>query len=286
MSLQPSLQIRRVSSSSLRLNQPQSWADGFGFRNLTTVTSVAVTAGATAHTAGTWVQLVANNATAEETAALLLVPFNTFTSNNDTALLCDIGTGNASGDPERTVIENLAISQIANNQILIPIRVPGSTRITIRTRSSFGSRSANMRAALYSSPLGAQMLPTAVDVLGTSTATSAGTALSGSANTWVEFLAATTKDYQALVIVPSATTALATDTTARIDLAIGSPERHVATAHFSGASTGSVGFATNSLGVPHGVYGGFVPTGTRLAVRHNLTNPSRNDFCVIGVPYV
>lgn len=286
MSLQPSLQTRRVRSSTLRLNQPRAWADGFGLRNIAQIVSVGNTTNATVHTPSSWVQLVASTATSEETAAILLTPFNMAQANTDTAMLCDIGTGGTTGNPDTTIIENLAVSQNSNNQILIPIRIPGSTRITYRVRSSVASRAVNMRCCLFFSPLGAKMLPTAVDVLGTSTTTSAGTALSGSTNTWVEFLSATTKDYQAVVIVPSATTASATETNGRIDLGVGSPEIQVASVQFGGTAGGAVAFPSNTNGVAYGVYGGFIPTGTRLAVRHNLTNPDRHDFCVVGVPYV
>lgn len=286
MSLQPSLQGRRLSAATLRLLQPKSWADGFGLRNIAAVGSVSATASSTANTATTtWVQLFASSATSEEAAALLLVPFSTAANNTDTGLLCDIGTGGTSA-PDVVVVENLAVSHNSNNQILIPIRIPGSTRVAIRTRSSVASRASNFRCCLFASPLGAQMLPTSVDILGTSTSTSTGTELSGTSGAWVQFLSATAKDYQAIVIVPSASTALATETSGRIDLGVGSPEIQVASAQFSGSSSSAIAFPANSNGISAGVYGGFVPAGTRLSVRHNLTNPERHDFCVIGVPYV
>jgi hypothetical protein len=132
-------------------------------------------------------------------------------------------------------------------------------------------------------------LPTSLDTLGTSTSTSTGTAMSGSSSTWVQITEATTKDYQGLVVIPSgpANISAASTTQFRLDLGIGAAGNEMPIAFVNGAYGGNGFIDPSALTATPAIYGGFVPAGTRIAIRHNLAaNPERVCACVIGVPYV
>ena len=284
-----SVRRRLVSGQSVRLSQPLFWGDGFSARFLAGPTgNLTATASATTHTPGSWIQLLADNATSETAGLLVLYATNTTANTTDTGMLVDIGTGVSGSEVVR--VPSLAISQQAAQFTAIPIRIPGSTRVAARIQSSVASRTASLGAALFATPF-ADRLPLEVDVLGTSTATSVGTAMSGASGTWVEITSSTTKDYQALILVPSLSDSNSGgNVMVRYDLGIGASgsESAVAAAHFLYTLTPTVG-GPNIAAMPGllgGVYGAFVPAGTRISVRHNrASNPERLDACVIGVPY-
>lgn len=287
--LRRAFSLREFSLRTSRSGMTSPWSDGLSLRWLAgTATNVTVTASSTANTVGTWVQLLADTATTETAALLLFFATNTTASATDTGILCDIGTG-ASGS-EVVRVPSLAISQQSAIHTAIPLRIPGSTRVAARIQSAVASRTASLQAALLTSPF-FDRLPLSVDVLGTSTATSVGTAMSGASGTWVELAASTSKDYQALVIVPSVSDANSgANAIVRYDLGVGASgsEVPVATTSWLYTTTPAVAVASgqNPPGLG-GVFGGFVGSGSRICVRHNIgANPGRVDACVIGVPYV
>lgn len=280
---------RLVSAQSARLSQPLFWGDGLNLRFLAGSTNVTVTASATTHTVGSWTQIIADTATTETAGLLMFFANSTTAAATDTGMLLDIGTGAAASEVVR--VQSLAISQQAVCHTAIPIRIPGSTRVAARIQSSVTSRTLSGGFALFATPF-ADRLPLALDVMGTNTATSVGTAMSGASGTWVEITASTANDYQALVLVPSLSdTNSGGNVNVRYELGIGASgsEVAVASAQFLYTTTPAVG-ATNTASIAPGlggVYGGFVPAGTRVSVRHNIAaNPGRLDACVIGVPYV
>jgi hypothetical protein len=280
---------RNVLGQSVRQGQPLSWCDGLNLRFLAGSGNVTTTANATTHIVGSWTQILADTATTETAGLLMLFCNSTTAAATDTGLLLDIGTG-ASGS-EVVRVQSLAISQQAVFHTAIPIRIPGSTRVAFRVQSSVASRTLSGGCALFATPF-ADRLPLSVDVLGTSTATSVGTAMSGASGTWVEITASTTRDYQALVVVPSLSdTNSGANANVRYDLGVGASGSEVAVASVQwGYSTTPTAGATNTASIAPGlggVFGGFVPAGSRIAVRHNVAaNPGRIDACVIGVPYV
>lgn len=290
MSAPISVRRRNLAGQSLRQGQPLFWGDGLNLRFLAgTSGNATVTASATTHTVGSWVQLVADTATTETAGLLILYCNNTTAAATDTGMLVDVGTGAAGSEAVRAA--SLAISQQAAQFTAIPVRIPGATRVAARIQSSVASRTASIGGALFATPF-SDRLPLSVDVLGTSTATSVGTAMSGASGTWVEIAASTAKDYQALVIVPSLSdTNSGANVNVRYDLGVGASGSEVAVASVQWlyTTTPTVG-ATNIVGMPPGlggVYGAYVPAGSRIAVRHNVAaNPGRIDACVIGVPYV
>ena len=289
MSAPISVRRRNLAGQSLRQGQPLFWGDGLNLRFLASSSNVTVTASATTHTVGSWTQILADTATSETAGLLMFFANSTTAAATDTGMLLDIGTGAAGSEVVR--VQSLAISQQSLCHTAIPIRIPGSTRVAARIQSSVSSRTLSGGFALFATPF-ADRLPLALDVMGTSTATSVGTAMSGASGTWVEITAATTKDYQALVLVPSLSdTNSGGNVNVRYDLGIGAAgsEAAVAAVQWLYTTTPAVG-ATNTASIAPGlggVYGGFVPAGTRVSVRHNIAaNPGRLDACVIGVPYV
>lgn len=278
-----------VSRSSIRSALPRPYPDGLQLRFLAGSTNITVTASSTTHTVGSWTQILADTATSEVAGLLMFFANSTTAAATDTGMLLDIGTGAAAS--EVVQVPSLAISQQGSCHTAIPIRIPGSTRVAARIQSSVASRTLSGGFALFATPY-ADRLPTSVDVLGTSTATSVGTAMSGASGTWVEIIAATTRDYQALVLVPSLSdTNSGGNVNVRYELGIGASGSEVAVTaqQFLYTTTPAVG-ATNTASIAPGlggIYGGYVPSGTRISVRHNIAaNPGRLDACVIGVPYV
>jgi hypothetical protein len=301
VSLQSSLRRRRVSGQSVRRSQPVPWIDGLGLTALAfNNVGSSATASATANTAGSWLQLFSNTAVAAGDTIQLFQIFgtgNNQVSGTDNSMLLDIGKG-ASGS-EVLVAQDIAIGGLQNSggfgpALHIPVRIEGATRIAIRVRAATASRVFTTTQIIISGAPSivpfADRLPTSLDTMGTSTATSAGTAMTGASGTWTEITASTTKDFQALVLVPSGPGSAGAGQTAytyRLDLGIGPAGGEVPVASAYG-NTSAAAFVANSLfASSNSIYGGFVPAGTRISVRHNLAaSPGFLCACVIGVPYV
>jgi hypothetical protein len=257
------------------------------------------TASATANTPGAWVQYLTNNAVAS-TDTIHCIHFQAIGNNQaagaDNSMLLDVGIGAAGS--ETVIASNIAVGGAANSNgigpfFYLPIRIPGATRVALRVRAATGSRVLTVQVIAFTGApalsLFSDRLPATVDTLGTSTETSAGTAMSGASGSWTQITGATTVDYQALIVLASGPASItgATATEFRLDLGLGADgsEQDVA---FTYAFYTANGFIANrSPLVLSSIYGGFVPAGTRIAVRHNLAaNPERVCACVIGVPYV
>ena len=259
----------------------------------------SMTASATANTPGAWVQYItAANIAATDTIHSLHIQAvgNNQVAGADNSMLLDIGKGAAGS--EVIVAEDIAVGGAANSggagpTLHIPVRIEGATRVALRVRAATGSRVLTMQqiSAFGSSVLQpfADRLPLALDVIGSSKATSTGTAMAGASGAWTEIISATTRDYQALVIVPSLVGGFtgAATTTVNLDIGIGASGQEALLAHSMGFYNANGVLFPYGLLAPNTIYGGFVPAGTRIAVRHNLAaNPGRVGACVIGVPYV
>lgn len=258
-----------------------------------------VSSAATANNVGNWTQFLSATAIAA-TSTISAIHFQaigwTQTTNTDNSMLLDIGKGAAGS--ETVIVPDIAIGG-ANNSggqgpcLLLPVRVPGATRLAVRVRAATASRGILLTNILTSGVTSAlpfvDRLPLSLETLGTSQSTSAGTAMSGSSGTWTQITASTSTDYQALILVPStpASGTGYTQTVWQLDLGIGAAGSEVPVAYQQGFYTSSGFCVPNNMAMPSSIYGGFVPAGTRIAVRHNLAaNPERVCACVIGVPYV
>lgn len=298
-----SFSIRNNTLRTTRQGMPVPWIDGFVLQPLAVLNGTADSTNSAANAvASSWTQIFAASATSstDTIAAIWLHVSSTANAGSaDNSCLIDVAQGNSGS--EVIVAQDIAIGGTVNNNprpVLLPVRVPGNTRISFRARSATSGRTIRMStngfssAALLSSPF-ADRLPiatataTAVDVLGTSQSTSSGTACSSS-SAWTLITSSTTKDYQAVILIPSGPgngTAV-TAAQGKLDLGVGLLGSEVQIASVSVQLS-----ATNGLQVPH-VASGFgiaraVPAGSRLVIRNNLAStPEALCGCVIGVPYV
>ena len=296
MPLRPlSIRRRNVSDQTLRQSQPLPFTDGLSATHLASGTANAqVASGASSNAVGSWLQLISNAAVAstDTIGLVLLTPSGvSASSTTDNSTLIDIGTGAAGS--ETAVVSDIAIGGLLATAmpLAIPVRISGATRVAFRSRCATASRNQRIVSSMFFSVPFVDRLPTTLDVLGTSQSTSAGTAMSGSSGTWVQITASTTRDYQALIVVPSGAANFTggSTTTNKLDLGIGASGSEVAVASTLQDVTGANGFIVPSYASPNliGVCGRFIPAGTRIAVRHDrASNPSWLCACVIGVPYV
>jgi hypothetical protein len=246
--------------------------------------SVNVTASASAHTKGNWSQLIAS--TSAETTFISFAINTVNVSATNTATLLDIGVG-ASGS-ETVIVPDIAVGGASTAIFNIPVKVPSGTRIAARCQSARSSQTVPIGARAFEcfNAGSAALVPTAVDVLGINTATSSGTALSGASGTWVEIIASTAKDYIAFGIAPSTNdtdTAAAADT--RFDIGVGSAGNEVEFGQLFFALGATENFSMRTTSPL--LFGREVPSGSRLAIRHNIAaNPSKYQASIIAIPEV
>jgi hypothetical protein len=250
-------------------------------------TGISMTPGAVANTKTAWTQVTAS--TSERIGQIRLRMYNNYSLVAAQSTLVDIGIGAAGS--ETVIIANLALGYTTNIYggivIDIPINIPSGTRVAIRTQSQRTSYSYNINVILIGSS-DPQTTPSSVDVLGTSTANSGNTAMSGASGTYVQIIAATTKDYQSLIVVPSLApnAGLSGSITITYTVAVGAAGSEVDIAQsvlYFEAGNGS----SNIMLPPDNRGGILVRAGSRISVKHNIASgPSNYGACVIGVPYV
>ena len=180
---------------------PAAWYDDLNTIP-TSSASATVTADATPHTKGAWTEIIASNAA--ETSALLVTVGAISQSSTNTATLIDIGIGAAGS--ETAIVENVAVggaSSLLNGIVFVlPYQVAAGTRIAVRSQAIIASDTADVQIdTLAMGDASAVGTPT-FDVLGTSTATSAGTRL---APAYSEIVASTSQTYKAIILVESQT---------------------------------------------------------------------------------
>ena len=246
--------------------------------------ATTVTANSSAHTKGSWAQLIASSSA---NASLLVVGANVFGNATDTSALLDIGTG-ASGS-ESVLVGDIAIGGHAtvNANVSayfgIPIKIASGTRIAARFQSIVtGGRTISMRAYLID--MGDYAIaPTSVDVSGTDPATSTGTLMSGASGTWVQITASTSRAYRAVVVVPSLATNDAPNATLEYTLGTGAAGSEVAIGQIEADSSVSELLGIRPTLSP--LIAKNIPSGTRLAIKHNIAgNPNRHGITLIGIP--
>lgn len=243
----------------------------------------SATSGA-ANTPGAYTQVAAST---PAQAGLLFVTNNVGNFGADNGCMLDIAVGAAGS--ESIIVPNLATG--ASNvfskgfALPIPVRIPASSRIAYRVRAGIASRSVSPTMALYRLPQ-QHLLPTSVDVIGSSAATSHSTALSGASGTYTQITASTSQAYQALVIIPAASTNVGINATFSLTLAIGPAGAEVDIGSFEGnqqsnASTGPI----DGMGLSPGIIAAPIPIGSRLSIKHNIAaNPQYIEVCLVGVP--
>jgi hypothetical protein len=249
---------------------------------------VTLTANASAHTKGSWSQVLASTSA---DVSFLWVRVSTINlSGANTATLIDLGTG-ASGS-ETAFASNIAVGGAsgvgsAGLQAIIfgiPVKIASGTRIAARIQSVVTGGHTG-RVEIFASDSGDYATtPTAVDVIGTDTATSQGTSFSGASGTWVEGIASTAQAYRAVGVVISTHDATINNfTNAEFEVGVGASGSEV----FFGTLRYNLN-ADERLGITAPftfLFGRNIPAGSRLAVKHPFTaNPERLGFTLIGIP--
>jgi hypothetical protein len=242
--------------------------------------SATVTADTTAHTKGAWTQLVASTSAAA--SALLIYVENIRQNTVDTASLVDIGVG-ASGS-ETAIVPNVAVGQAGSmgNDLrvglffIVPVQVPSGSRISARLQSLVTGGKTGV-VTVTAMPWGdPTLLPTTVDVLGTSTATSQGTV--GSASAWTQVVASTAVEYRAISVLVCGATNIQNTAIRNISFATGS----------SGAETPiclhtylvTTGETIDGPVATHPVIAGPFPAGTRFS----FNGPANMAATIVGIP--
>jgi hypothetical protein len=277
--------LQKAYLGATPLFRQQDWfQDKFALLEKSSATTL--TANASAHTKGAWSEVIAS--TTSNASLMAIKVSGVHQQGTDTATLLDIGTGAASS--ETAVASNIAIAgaaivSVALVGVLIPIplKIPSGTRLSARIQSVVtGGKQATVQIFLLDAGDYATA-PTSVDVLGTDTATSAGTALSGSANTWAEVVASTTQAYRAISFAPCMVGTLSGNISVQYEIGVGASGSEqtflFSTARFSTEET------CNSAVPSFPIASVALPAGSRLSVRHdNTVAPSRHGFTLIGIP--
>ena len=256
------------------------WQTDLDYVSSDMTTFANVTANASAHTKGAWVQLVASTAA---NADVLILNVACAANATNTAALIDVGIG-ASG-AETVIIPNLAVGGSDGNgswYITLPVKIPAGSRLAARSQTvRTGGVNIAVRAVLQSSAK-YDDAPTTVDVIGTSTATSEGVATVTN-NTYVELTSSSSQEYNAVVVVPSLTSTSTGATQLLVDLATGaSGSETIAATHRLQTNTAEACSYRNPA-LLAGYAAGPFPSGTRFAVRVSA-EAGNLDFCLVGIP--
>jgi hypothetical protein len=271
--------INRAYLGTTRLFRDTSFFEDNAYTVSNRSSSVTVTANATAHTKGAWVQLVASTSA---NASAIYIETTVVNNGFDTSCLLDIGTG-ASGS-ETALISNIAIggsrAVLGSYGFVVPIQVPSGTRISARIQHITGSATGSVLVETRNYGDYAQS-PTSVDTIGVNTATSEGTNFSAN-NTYVQLTSSTSRAYRAVVMLPNVSgNALATIKTP-FTLARGASgsETEIATRYYEYGNSENVNMNDDPL-VP-----AVIASGTRLAVKFTGASANFDQYgvCLIGIP--
>jgi hypothetical protein len=239
---------------------------------------VTVTADVTAHVKGAWTEIIASSSADADCVDLAIQAIGA--SSVDTGTLVDVGIGGSGS--EVAIISNIAVGSFATvanapfaNKIRIPVFVPAGSRISVRIQSVVTLGKTGQFAIRLMSGGNPSATSSTSEALGTFPASSEGTALNSTG--WTEIVAATSKHYQYLLLIPSASNSVLASLTRTIVFGSGASGSEVSLTSQVFASTNQelVGLVDVD-----GVQGNF-PAGIRLASNFATTN-NNFDACIIA----
>ena len=248
----------------LNLRSPQACGVTTSYGNGTVLTP-----NATAHTKGSWAQVIAST-TAQ--ARMVLVRLNANpTDTTSLSYLVDIGTGASSS--EVVLIPNLVNApgaQWADGicNYMLPLVIPAGTRIAARAQC-VGASGATMPVTVTIFDADPAQVPyaTGVDALGVSTATTLGQAItqgvSNAKGSWAQITASTSRDYIGFVVSADGQNTGGTYNYSLVDIGVGA-------AGSEQIIVPDWGCKNNAGTIFNGVSPFFpirIPTGSRIAVR-------------------
>jgi hypothetical protein len=266
---------------STQLWRNLEWLELFATKVVDRPGSITVTANTSAHTKGSWSQLIAS--TSANVSLIYLSVNSVNTSATNTATLLDIATG-ASGS-ETAIASNIAVGGASFSIVIpLPVKIASGTRVSARIQSVVTGGKTAALVPIFLDGGDYATSPTTVDVIGADTANSKGISFSGASGTWVEATASTSQAYRAVVLVPSmhdADIATIANTVMEVGVGASGSEVSFGSTYNSFVNTEQV----TTAGINFGLFGRRIPSGSRLAVKHNIsTNPGRYGFTLIGIP--
>lgn len=255
-------------------------------KNVDVASAVTVTADATAHTKGAWTEVIASSSADADLVYLYVINSQSATATEG---LLDVGIGGAGS--EVVVVANAVGGSIAglapsvgvvpgiNPLQIYPVKIAAGSRVAVRIQNVIGGRTANVSVSLLSS---GKSIPSSLETIGASTATSRGTNLPTS-NTYVELTASTSQPFQGIVMVPCSAGATIVGEGSIYTLGIGlsGSETTLGTCYVASAATEFCGYQQNQQPF---IYYGYIPQGSRLAVKQSVGKAYR-DVILYGIPF-
>ena len=277
--------LQKAYLGATPLFRQEDWFQDGAFRVVNTSSQATVTANASAHTKGVWVELIAS--TSANASFIIAVVNNVSASGTNTATLIDIATG-ASGS-ETAIASNIGVGAAivsaasAGAIIAFPFQIPSGTRISARIQSVVtGGKTASVQCSVVDAG-NYSTAPTSVDVIGGDTATSQGISFSGASGTWTQATASTSRAYRAVSIVFSSHNSSISSIEDRYEVGFGASGSEVV---FGSTTQRYENNERSGLSVPFAyLFGRSIPSGSRVAVKHPIaSNPDRYGFTLIGIP--
>lgn len=278
--------LQKAYLGATPLFRNEDWFEDGAFKIVDSPANVTVTANSSAHTKGSYSQIIAS--TSANASFLFVQVSGIGAAATNTAVLLDIATG-ASGS-ETVIASNIAVGGAAAAAGLsglfvgFPIKIASGTRIAARIQ---GVVTGGETAVLTLNTIDAgdyATAPTSVDVIGGDTATSQGASFSGSSGTWVQATASTSQAYRAVGLVCSTHDAdSGNNLNISFEVGVGASGSEVS----FGATRFTLDNSERSSSVAPFAYlfGRNIPAASRLAVKHNIaSSPGKYGFVLIGIP--
>lgn len=251
----------------------------------TTVYTASPTTGGSAHTMGSWAELVD---VAPRSNLLRFVVSGFSASATNTGTLVDIGIGGAGSEVVVVPYLNLGVIAVNTKHFFdIPIDVPGGSRIAVRCQSNQTASARTFVAALAN--VDDYASPSALVDIGTVSASSLGTAVAGgnaSKGSWVELTSSTSVPARGVIIGAgiNGSTAFTPTGNALIDIGVGSAGSEtvlIADVPLQGNASEGIEWYLRT----GGVYAAAIPQGSRVAARiQNAASTATYDVSCLLVP--
>jgi hypothetical protein len=269
----------------------QDWFQDGAFNIVNASSTATVTANATAHVKGAWEPLISS--TSANASFIVVVVAGVGAGAANTATLIDLGIG-ASG-VETAFASGIAVGGALAQAIGastqgspgvmfgFPIKVASGSRISARIQSVVTGGKTALVDVFVIDAGDYSTAPTAVDVLGTSTATSQGANFSGASGNWTPLPSTTTTAYRGVSLVLSCHNATIANLTDTFSVGVGASGSEIA---FGDTRYSFTTAEATHIRQPFAyMFGRAIPSGSRLAVRHAIAaNPERYGFTLIGIP--
>jgi hypothetical protein len=251
-----------------------------------TRTGITVTASATPHSPGSWVQ--ADASLAADVVAMVIHPSNgTSASAADSSCLLEVGTGAAAAETSVATIL-FGFRFVSSMPIVLPISIAAGTRVALRLQSAIVSHSISTIYVHFINATGKAVTPGAPVMMGIDTLTSRGTAVTapGSNNTkgaWTQIAASTAAEFEALVVCAQGNggTSMAGGGVL-LDIGIGAAAAETVLfpdIWLQGGSSENYNWGTVST------FGKVIPVGSRLSARYARSSGSNAlDVALLGIP--